>query len=168
MKRMIGLILFPMALTYAAQPDGRSLLPALAGQTYANEVIGEYLGEGAIAPIVMVRRGQYKFIHTPVDPDQLYDLGKDPDELVNLAAHRQHAAQIGAFRDEVARRWALQELHTAVLASQRRRHFVYSALRQGRYTPWDYQPVRDASRLYIRNDQELNDLEAMARFPRLP
>ncbi|MBV9914172.1 MAG: hypothetical protein JOZ93_16455, partial [Sinobacteraceae bacterium] len=25
----------------------------------------------------------------------------------------------------------------------------------------------DASRLYIRNDQSLNDLEDMARFPRL-
>ena len=54
-----------------------------------------------------------------------------------------------------------------MLASQTRRHFVYGALRQGRYRPWDYQPLREASRLYIRNDQELNDLEAMARFPPL-
>jgi choline-sulfatase len=52
-----------------------------------------------------------------------------------------------------------------VLASQQQRHFAYAALRRGRYTPWDFQPVRDATRLYIRNDQELNDLEAMARFP---
>ena len=28
--------------------------------------------------------------------------------------------------------------------------------------------MRDASRLYIRNDQELNDTEAMARFPPAP
>jgi choline-sulfatase len=54
-----------------------------------------------------------------------------------------------------------------VLASQQRRHFVYTALRRGRFQPWDFQPIRDASRLYIRNDQELNDLESMARFPRL-
>ncbi|MFX8653041.1 hypothetical protein ABTM19_20160 [Acinetobacter baumannii] len=40
-------------------------------------------------------------------------------------------------------------------------------MRQGRFQPWDHQPIRDASRLYIRNDQELNDLERMARFPRL-
>jgi choline-sulfatase len=44
---------------------------------------------------------------------------------------------------------------------------VYAALREGRYQPWDHQPLRDATRLYIRNDQELNDLEAMARFPPL-
>jgi len=67
----------------------------------------------------------------------------------------------------VARRWSLAEIHQAVLASQRRRHLVCAALREGRYRPWDYQPLRDASRLYIRNDQELNDLEAMARFPPL-
>ena len=70
-----------------------------------------------------------------------------------------------AFRAEVGRRWDLPALHAAVLDSQRRRHLVYRALRQGRYTPWDYQPVRDASRLYVRNDQELGELETMARFP---
>jgi choline-sulfatase len=42
---------------------------------------------------------------------------------------------------------------------------VYQALRKGRYTPWDFQPQRDASRLYVRNDQDLGDLESMARFP---
>jgi choline-sulfatase len=52
-----------------------------------------------------------------------------------------------------------------VLASQQRRLFVYGALRQGRYLPWDFQPIREAAKLYIRNDRELNDLEAMARFP---
>jgi choline-sulfatase len=154
------------APVYAAPPDGRSLIPALEGQDGAHEVIGEFLAEGAIAPLVMIRRGHYKFIHTPADPDQLFDLAADPAELVNQATSPAHAATVAAFRDEVARRWSVDALHAAVLASQRRRLFVYAALRQGRYTPWDFQPLRDATRLYIRNDQELNDLEAMARFPR--
>jgi choline-sulfatase len=42
---------------------------------------------------------------------------------------------------------------------------VYAALRCGRYTPWDFQPQRDASRRYVRNDQALGDLESVARFP---
>jgi choline-sulfatase len=129
------------------------------------EVLGEYLAEGAIAPIVMIRRGPHKFIHSPADPDQLYDLAADPSEMTNLAAHQNQL--IAGFRSEVARRWSLQAIHEAVLASQRQRHFVYDSLRQGRYHPWDFQPLRDATRLYIRNDQELNDLEAMARFPPL-
>jgi choline-sulfatase len=153
---------------YAAPIGGRSLLPALESGAGHDEAIGEYLAEGAIAPIVMIRRSRYKFVHSPVDPDQLYDLSCDPDERVNLAANAAHAALVAEFRAEVARRWALPSLHEEVLASQRRRHFVYGALRQGRYRPWDFQPIRDASRLYIRNDQELNDLEGMARFPRLP
>lgn len=115
----------------------------------------------------MIRRGNYKFIHCPADPDQLYDLAADPHELTNLAGRADHAHRVAELRAEVARRWDLAALHAAVLASQQRRHFAYAALRQGRYTPWDFQPRRDASRLYIRNDQELNDLEAMARFPRL-
>jgi choline-sulfatase len=153
---------------YAAPIDGTSLLPALetGGQTPA-EVIGEYLAEGAIAPIVMIRRGRYKFVHCAADPDQLYDVSVDPDERVNLAAGASCATVVAEFRAEVARRWTLSELHQNVLASQRRRHLVYAALRSGRYTPWDFQPVRDASRLYIRNDQQLNDQEDLARFPRL-
>ena len=59
---------------------------ALQGGRGPGEVIGEYLAEGAIAPLVMIRRDQHKFVHSPVDPDQLYDLVADPDERVNLAA----------------------------------------------------------------------------------
>ena len=45
-------------------------------------MIGEYLGEGAVAPVVMIRRVcVYKFVHSPVDPDQLFDLVADPHEL---------------------------------------------------------------------------------------
>jgi choline-sulfatase len=150
---------------YATPLDGASLLPQLAGSPGRDEVIGEYLAEGAVAPLVMIKRERYKFVHSPADPDQLYDLLADPQELRNLASVPEHAARVSGFRDETARRWDIPALQDAVIASQRRRHLVYDALRQGRYTPWDFQPHRDASRLYVRNDQDLGDLEAMARFP---
>lgn len=148
------------------ESDGHDLSPLLEGSAWAHPVLGEYLAEGALAPIVMIRRGMRKFIHTATDPDQLYDLGADPDERHNLAGDRAHAAVVAECRAEVRQRWQLADLHEAVLASQRRRHLVYAALRTGRYQPWDHQPLRDASRLYIRNDQDLGDLESMARFPR--
>jgi choline-sulfatase len=146
--------------------DGNSLTPQLDGRGGKDEVIGEYLAEGAVAPLLMIKRGRYKFVHSPVDPDQLYDLVDDPEELHNLAREPPHAARAAELRAEVAQRWDVPALHAAVIASQRRRHLVYRALRSGRYTPWDHQPLRDASRLYVRNDQDLGDLEAMARFPR--
>ncbi|MDE1922346.1 MAG: choline-sulfatase [Gammaproteobacteria bacterium] len=153
--------------SYATPLCGGSLVPALGGAAGADQVIGEYLGEGAIAPVVMIRRGRHKFVHTRVDPDQLYDLVDDPLELRNLAAEPAHSASVRKFRTEVAERWDLATLEADVLSSQRRRHLVDASLRRGRYQPWDHQPMRDASRLYIRNDQDLGDLEAMARFPRL-
>jgi choline-sulfatase len=146
--------------------DGRSLCAEIGGATGgADEVIGEYLAEGAVAPLVMIRRGRFKFVHSPGDPDQLYDLSSDSDELENLAHSARHASQVRELLAEVGKRWNLPEIHAAVLASQRRRHLVCRALRAGRYTPWDHQPIRDASKLYVRNDIDLGDLETMARFP---
>jgi choline-sulfatase len=152
---------------YATPIDGRSLLPHLSGSGGHDEVIGEYLAEGAIAPIVMIRRGPHKFVHSPPDPDQLYDLAADPSEARNLAADPASAPLVSAFREEVAARWNLAELDRAVRESQRRRHLVTAALSRGALAPWDYQPRRDASREYIRNHMDLDDLEARARFPRV-
>ena len=150
---------------YATPLDGNSLVAQLAGAKGRDEVIGEYLAEGAIAPLVMIKRGHYKFVHSPVDPDQLYDLAEDPDEVKNLAPMPQHAARVQEFLAEVSRRWDMPALQAEVIASQRRRRLVDAALRKGRYTPWDFQPFRDAGRQYVRNDQDLGDLEALARFP---
>ena len=63
-------------------------------------MIGEYLAEGAIAPLVMIKRGRYKFVYSPADPDQLYDLAEDPDELRNLAPTAARRAACGEFRAE--------------------------------------------------------------------
>ncbi|RBP17744.1 choline-sulfatase [Roseiarcus fermentans] len=155
------------AAALADRIDGRSLTPHCAGRAGHDEAIGEYLAEGAIAPIVMIRRGRLKFIHSPPDPDQLYDLGADPGERDNLAAASAHAKTVAAFREEVSRRWRLDALDAEVRASQRRRRLVDAALATGAVRAWDFQPFRDASRAYIRNGVDLDDLEAMARFPRV-
>jgi choline-sulfatase len=145
--------------------DGRSLAPHLRGAGGHDEAIGEYLAEGAIAPIVMIRRGRFKFIHSPADPDQLFDLAHDPGELENLADDPAHAALGVDFRAEVAKRWDLAELDARVRSSQRRRRLVDAALTNGKIHAWDFQPFRKASRQYIRNSMDLDDLEATARFP---
>ena len=150
-----------------AGTDGQSLMPHIEGRAGHDEAIGEYLAEGAIAPIVMIRRGRFKFVHSPADPDQLYDLEADPGERTNLARDASRAAQVAAFRDEVARRWDLVALDAQVRESQRRRRLVDAALGKGTIRPWDFQPFRDASKQYMRNSMDLDDLEAMARFPRV-
>jgi choline-sulfatase len=147
--------------------NGRSLVPHLETGEGRDEAIGEYLAEGAVAPIVMIRRRNHKFIHSPGDPDQLYDLKRDPGERENLAARAEEAERAHDFRREVARRWNLAALDAEVRASQQRRRLVDAALNKGAQRSWDFQPIRDASKAYVRNTTALDDLEALARFPRI-
>jgi choline-sulfatase len=139
----------------------------LRGDDGHDEVFGEYLAEGVVAPMMMVRRGRYKFIHSPGDPDQLFDLAEDPCELVNLATESGFAGLATAFLEEMHRRWDVAELRRKVVASQQRRRIIDLALRQGRGHGWDWQPPRDATREYIRKHMDLDDLERNARLPRI-
>jgi choline-sulfatase len=145
---------------------GRSLLPLCLGRPQQRDVFGEYLAEGAVAPIVMIRRGDLKFVHGPADPDQLYDLSADPDELVNLATNPAHTDLVARLRAEVTHRWNLDALTADVLASQTRRRLLDTALRQGRFTPWEYTPPRDGGHEYMRNHLDLNEVERLTRWPR--
>ncbi|MEY4267718.1 MAG: hypothetical protein RIS90_2253 [Pseudomonadota bacterium] len=145
--------------------DGRSLVPHLQGSLGHDEVIGEYMAEGTTTPLLMIRRGPYKFIYSSQDPALLFNLASDPDELDNLARHPAHQSLVKGFLDEVARRWDLPALHQRVLASQRQRRFVAGALSRGRRTGWDHQPLVDAGQQYMRNHMDLDDLERRARFP---
>jgi choline-sulfatase len=65
---------------HAATLDGRSLLPLLDGASETGEapVFGELTCEGCIAPVFMVRQGNWKLITCRTDPDQLYNLADDP------------------------------------------------------------------------------------------
>ncbi len=155
----------PAGADFPLDIAGRSLLPHLTRDGGHDEVAAEYLAEGALAPIVMLRRGAYKFIHSPADPDQLYHLASDPDELRNLAREPGSAEVLAGFRADARRRWDLPALHAQVVASQTRRRFIGAANALGAHHAWDYEPPRDASRTYIRNHLDLDTLEARARFP---
>ncbi|MBI1776842.1 MAG: choline-sulfatase [Proteobacteria bacterium] len=161
---LLALATVDHAADLAAPIDGRSLLPHLSGAGGHDEVIGEYLAEGAIAPLLMIRRGAVKYVCSSGDPDQLFDLTVDPEERVNLATAESHRSVASALREETAKRWNIDGLRQRVLASQARRHFVNGALAEGVRTPWDYQPRRDATRLYVRNHLALDDLEARSRL----
>jgi choline-sulfatase len=123
------------------------------------------MGEGAIAPIVMIRRGDLKFVHSPVDPDQLYDLAADPLERVNLAEDSDWSARVKELREEVARRWDLDAVYADVVDDQARRRLVNTALRKGVVTPWEYEPPQDGRNQYMRNHLDLNQVERLTRFP---
>ena len=147
-------------------PAGQSLVRLCEGAVEDREVIGEYMAEGSIWPIVMIRRGDYKFVHCRNDPDQLYDLRSDPHELRNLALEPGSSGVMSAMRATVEQRWDLDVLEQDVLDDQARRRFITEALRQGEYTPWDFTPTTNGGSQYMRNHLDLNDVERTARWPR--
>ncbi|KAI1739143.1 choline-sulfatase [Xylaria scruposa] len=156
--------------------DGTSLLPHLEGRPGHDTVIAEYTGEGTISPLMMIRRGPWKYITCPTDAPQLFNLEKDPLELVNLAelasktegltADEEEAkAKFEKFEAESKARWDFEAITESVLLSQRTRRLVWDALKVGKFDPWDYNPNDNGTNKYIRSFLPLDDLERRARFP---
>ena len=146
--------------------DGTSLMPRATGQGGRRAVPMEYAAEASEAPMVGLRKGRWKLILCPLDPDLLFDLEADPQELHNLAPLAEHAATLAELKDEARALWDLDRFDADVRASQARRLIVYQALRNGAYYPWDFQPLQKASERYMRNHMDLNVLETNQRFPR--
>ena len=145
--------------------DGRSLLGHLQGSGGHDEVFGEYMAEGTLSPLMMIRRERWKFIYSEQDPCLLFDLHNDPHERENLGQSPAHQAVLEAFMQEARQKWDIPAIARQVLASQRRRRLVADALSRGTLKSWDHQPLVDASQQYMRNHIDLDDLERKARYP---
>lgn len=144
--------------------DGTSVMPLVdLGTDPERTVVGEYLGEGAVAPIFMIRQGPWKFIWSQPDGAQLFDIEGDPHELTNLVGKAAHTDVVADFTTDVLRRWDPDRLLTEVRASQQARATVDRAMRQGRFSAWDFQPLTDATNQYMRNHLDLNDVEVGRR-----
>src|SRR5512142_914190 len=72
--------------------DGLSLLPHLQSKPGHDTVLAEYTGEGTISPLMMIRRGPWKFTTCPADGSQLFNLERDPLELQDLVKGLQKKA----------------------------------------------------------------------------
>ncbi|MEM1373270.1 MAG: choline-sulfatase [Pseudomonadota bacterium] len=146
---------------------GRSLWPSLSeGAPGQTEAIGEYCAEMApAAPVCMIRRDRWKYIHCTSDAPQHFDLEADPMELKNLAADPAYGDVAAAFAKEAETRWDSAAITADVLASQAARRVVQPALETGRISPWDYQPPRDASQEFVRNTVSWDDVLFRMQYP---
>lgn len=152
----------------AAPVDGHSLLPTLTGDASDafGTVISEYLAEGTLEPMLMLRDGRYKYVCCPTDAERLYDLEPDRREERNVADDPRHAGALSELRACADAHWDERVIKMAIIASQKRRRFAHQALQRGVVRSWDFQPYRDASRQYNRNlSDEIYDTDRRARIP---
>ncbi|HEX3976056.1 MAG TPA: choline-sulfatase [Solirubrobacteraceae bacterium] len=150
----------------AGAGDGVSLAEALSdgGSAPEHPVVSEYHAEGVQAPAAMVRSGAHKLIVSLEDPDLLYDLAADPRELHDVSGAPDSEPVLARLRGELQRRLDLAGIGDRVRASQRERFLVSRALREGRPTPWDHEPIYDAAGMYIRNREDMYELQRRARL----
>jgi choline-sulfatase len=106
-------------------------------------------------------------VHSPADPDQLYDLVADPLERNNLVGDTRYAERYRELQADLSAYWDLAEIDRRVHESQQRRTVIVQALARGAQEPWDYSPVYDGSRRFIRNNRDLGESESLARYPRV-
>ncbi len=140
--------------------DGRNLLPLCGGggdshrrgggdgDGYGEDsAISEYLAEGTSAPMLMIRRGRYKYIACETDPELLFDLAVDADELCNLAVDGDAAragvdsavdsAVSAAKTPQSAETAAITKTAAAKTAATTETAAVLAAFRQQAAAHWD-------------------------------
>ncbi|SHJ31003.1 choline-sulfatase [Shimia gijangensis] len=147
--------------------EGASLLGLVTGaaEDWSDEILAEYTADATTTPIIMIRKGPYKYIASTDDPEMLFDLRVDPNELNNLAEHADSAELLSQFRARQAEVWDLPRLNDKIRRSQKKRDVVRDALKQGRAEPWDFIPKPDYSDTYVRS---ANSHEVIDRKVRLP
>ncbi|MEQ8652010.1 MAG: choline-sulfatase [Kiloniellales bacterium] len=141
------------------QLDGEDLTGLLgrSGTSRERSVYAEYLAEATPGPIVMIRRGRYKFVYCEHDPALLFDLETDPDEMVNLAEAPEQAGAIAALRAEIDARWNLPDLAQRVRHSQQQRLLIRGAMRQGQAAEWERTTTLSDTGQWYRGKGSYND-----------
>ena len=148
--------------------DGRSLWDmAASGKDDDGEAIGEYCAEMTADPVIMIRRGRYKYIHCDSDAPLLYDIEADPMEKHNLTDDPAHADLAAAFAAEIAEGWNMPVIKADVMAKQKQRQAIYAAMQSGARADWDYNPPRNAAEEYVRNHMDWTEAAAKTRYPPL-
>jgi len=111
---------------FASQSQLPGMVDEESGGGSQRPVFAEYLGEGALEPVVMVRLGGYKLIASARSPQQLFHTAIDADETTNLIGRG--LAVEDQLRLLLESSWDLNALEADVLHSQQNRNFTRTAL----------------------------------------
>jgi choline-sulfatase len=149
---------------------GQSLVPLMRGEDDGSDrvVVSEYSSEGVCAASRVVRTGPWKYIYTYRLPPILFNLADDPDELINLSGTSAVAHIEQRLHARLVQDWEPASIHATILASQRRRLFLYQVNCKSKlYSNWAFQPFVDESKRFIRGSGSAGPttVKGRARFP---
>ena len=147
---------------YVDPLDGRSLVPALTGDTskMSDVVISEFAADGSTGPSRMVKKGPWKYMDLEGIDICLYNVSEDPKELNNLAGiGLEIETELEAICHE---NWDRESLYDIIEQDQKRRLLVHKTT-NGSPTYVNIVRHDDADR-YIRNAGAA-DTKARARLP---
>lgn len=106
---------------------GRDLLALLDGRIsgWANRAVSEYYGTWIDRPAAMLRRDQFKLMHSLGDPSELYDLRSDPREINDVSGDSSYRGVLQELEAELLHDWSPEELHRKVVDSQKERRHLW-------------------------------------------
>ena len=144
--------------------DGRSLRQLLHGpdESWPNEVISEYTGEGVIAPCRMLRRGDHKYIYTHGHPGMMFDTRADALERENLCGRADLAELERSMLRGVLEGWDPDEIAAKCIRSQKERLFIQSATDGD--PNWAFRFRQDDGARFVRNASAVGT-KIKARYP---
>jgi choline-sulfatase len=127
---------------WISELDGDSFESLLFGddENWKDEAICEYYGEGPIQPMVMLRKGRYKYVYVHEHEPLLFDMEKDPYEVHNLAQLTEYKHSIDEFQKRIATDFDMERIRKDVIHSQQERIMVAESLQIGEKTSWDHKP----------------------------
>ncbi|MBZ8135033.1 choline-sulfatase [Afifella sp. IM 167] len=139
--------------------DGIDLTPYLDDAQLSQDraVYAEYLAEATPAPILMIRQGRFKYLHSEVDPPLLFEIEADPDERRNLAADPEYAEVVNRFAGQARQKWDSQALWQDIHQDRRRRLFILEAAGVGHATRWNHGETPDDATPWYRGTEGYNE-----------
>ncbi|MEM8652563.1 MAG: choline-sulfatase [Pseudomonadota bacterium] len=149
---------------YAAPIDGKSLVPALAGDVsmMTDTVISEFAADGSTGPSRMVKQGNMKLMWLEGEDTLLYNVENDPNETNNLADDPVHAEERKKLEAILFENWNPDNLRDSIRQSQKQRLTIHKIT--GGEPTWVNTVRDDDNDRYIRNAGAA-DTKARARLP---